>query len=414
MTALVMSACLGVMGLGIDISYWGLVRIEQQRIADVAAIAGALSYQTADAKTAAAAAADIAEINGATGAASRAWNPTTYTLADNQITARIVAGVRNPADKAMQVTVQQSVPLFFSRVLSSQRLTTISASAWAELGQGNASQPCVLALNGIATGGTAQNDVTLSGPARLKLGKCSLRSNGGISITGNTLITVPTGIFAAGTVSVADQVVLGQTPVYQNVGQVTDPYAQNMALQRALSQLAAGQGQSQQKSSTLQPGTFGSLKINRSVQFSPGLYVVNGPISLGGNASITGTGVTIVSSGTVSMNGQASLDLSAPTEDAVNGAVPGILYANTTPGLTLQWNSKATQTLTGVLYAPNSAINMTSSSTTLDSSETGSAGCLEIIAGTVSIVGKAHLAGNCGSAGAGGSGGGAGSVALVQ
>lgn len=136
MTALVMSVCLGLIGLGIDVSYWGLVRIELQDTADVAAIAGALSYQsTSNAQTAATVAAGVAELNGATGAAGRTWNAATRTLSDNQITAQIVAGIRNPADIAVEVSIRRSVPLFFARVLSSQRLTTVSANSWAEAGQ---------------------------------------------------------------------------------------------------------------------------------------------------------------------------------------------------------------------------------------------------------------------------------------
>ena len=63
--AIAMPVCVGVMALGIDVSYWEVKQIQLQRIADVAALAGSVRYsQTNNATSAVRSAASVAELNG--------------------------------------------------------------------------------------------------------------------------------------------------------------------------------------------------------------------------------------------------------------------------------------------------------------------------------------------------------------
>jgi uncharacterized membrane protein len=65
MTALAMPVSLGVMALAINISDWDLTRVRLQRIADIAAMAGAGRYaQTWNGPAAVTTAANVAELNG--------------------------------------------------------------------------------------------------------------------------------------------------------------------------------------------------------------------------------------------------------------------------------------------------------------------------------------------------------------
>ena len=65
------------MAAGIEVSDWAAVKVELQRTADAAALAGAAAYnQTATTHSAATAAAYVAQINGAAGTTTPTWAPT--------------------------------------------------------------------------------------------------------------------------------------------------------------------------------------------------------------------------------------------------------------------------------------------------------------------------------------------------
>ena len=149
-----------------------------------------------------------------------------------------------------------------------------------------------------------------------------MRSDSGTTVGGNASVTAASGIYAAGTVTTSGNGTTNSSPLFPNAGQIPDPYAQDAATQAAFAQLGNG-GQSQ-PSGTLSPGTYSSLDFKGTVSLNPGLYIVNGPISFEAQANVSGTGVTIVSSGDVTMDGKAQINLSAGS-DATGGAIPGVL-----------------------------------------------------------------------------------------
>lgn len=226
-TALVIPVLVMSAGMGVEISHWTVVKLELQRTADLAALAGAIEYAIAsDASKAANAAANIAELNGAAGSTTRTWNPSTKLLSDNQITAQVTAGVRQSQDTALKVTVSQTVPLLLTRIMSSSQSVTISATGWAEFR--TSVQPCILALGVGRTGVTAQGnpDVRLTG--------CSMRSNASIS-TGGSATMSASAFYANG--SITGSVTGG--PKYPNASTVPDPYASHPAVQAAFGKLAS-------------------------------------------------------------------------------------------------------------------------------------------------------------------------------
>jgi hypothetical protein len=121
------------------------------------------------------------------------------------------------------------------------------------------------------------------------------------------------------------------------------------------------------------------------------LYIVNGPVSFGGSANITGTGVTIISSGTLSVGGSVTGSLAAPQSNATIG-IPGILFAGNSTA-TSSFLGSASLPLAGVIYYPNGTIGFGGSASN------GTSGCAEVIAGVITIKGSVSLAANCASYG---------------
>lgn len=375
-----------VMGLAmaVEVTSWSASKLEVQRIADTAAWAGANRYAAnSNAQTATGAAADLAEINGASGESSRAWNATTSTLTDNQITAQVIAGVKDSTSKAVKVTVSRSIAKTVSLIFpSNQASVTISAVAIAEIGS-LGPQPCITALGGGVDGITTGTDVTVTGNASLTATGCSLRSNDGISQGGSSTINV-NGIYAGGSIT-GSGICCG---IYANAGQIPDPYAGNTAVQTALNALSAGSGSAitvkSNNSQSITPGTYSSLNINGTLTLSPGLYTINGDVSAGAQGVISGTGVTIVMSGTLSTVGGSSLSLSAPTTSPTGSAIPGVLLAGRSSA-TMSFLGHSTSGVSGVLYFPNANLKFGGSSSS------GSSTCTEIIASAVTLVGTSNM-----------------------
>lgn len=368
-------------GLGVEVTHWTAVKLELQRTADVAALAGAAEYVLAsNAQNAAAAAAGVAELNGVPGATTRTWSVGSQTLTAGQITVQIGPGVRNSSNVGVMVTVTQVVPLALTRVMSSLASVTIAASGWAEITPGM--QPCILALNPSGSGVTGQGNPTLT------LTGCSVRSNASISTGGNAAMLAP-GFYANG--SITGGGISGL--LHPNDGTIPDPYARYAPVQNAFAQLKAGAGvlfsNKPRDTDFLSPGVYAGWNIKGTANLLPGIYYVNGDISLGAQASVSGGGVTIVTSGALSMVGGAALNVSAATiAGAANGAIAGVVFAGTSTSAT-SFGGNSSPSLTGVAYEPNADITFGGTA------QGGTMGCLEVIAKSVALHGDASMAANC-------------------
>jgi Flp pilus assembly protein TadG len=388
MTGIMLPVMVMSLAMGIEVTYWSVTKLELQRIADVAAWAGAAKYAaTTDPQAATNAAADLAEINGVASASSRNWNLATLTMTDNLVTAQVIGGVRNAADVAVKVTVKRTILKSFSRIFpSAQSSVTVSAAAVAEIGS-LGPQPCILGLGGGVDGVTTGSDISVIGNANLQATGCSVRSDDAISLNGNASITA-SGVYAAGSISSSGVC----CDLHPNSGQVPDPYAANAPVQNALKLLNPGTGSSvsvkSNQTQPLSPGTYSGWNVNGTLNLSPGLYIVNGDISTGAQGAINGPGVTIVTSGTVGTTGGSSLNLTAPTTRQGGNAIAGILLAGTGTA-TMSFLGNSTIPVTGVIYFPNA--NMKFGGT----SQAGSSGCTQVLAKTVTLVGTSNLAANC-------------------
>ncbi len=415
MTGIMAPAMVMVLAMGVEVTSWSVTKVDLQRVADVAAWAGAQQYAVSNnAQSATRTAADLAEINGASGTSTRNWNPATSTTTDNLITAQVVGGVRDAGNKAIKVTVKQSIAKSFSRIFpSAQSSVTISATATAEIIDSAAGpQPCLVALKGEGDGVTTGTDITLSGSANITADDCSVRSNAGITLSGSSSLNVA-GTYAGGAInSSGSSTITGGS--HPNSGQIPDPYTNHAPLQNAFSSLASGGttvNVGGSTTSTISPGIFSSLSASSSavLNLNPGLYIVNGNVSFSGSARITGIGVTIISSGKMTYSGSSFVSLKAPESSSSAGGIPGILFASKS-NLSSSFSGSSSLPFAGVIYYPNG--NLTFSG----SSSGGSTGCTQIIAGTITVSGSSNLSAHCESYGtkAFGSLPGSSSVVLVR
>lgn len=386
--ALTLGVLVGTAALAVEAGHWYVVRQAAQRTADLAAIGGAYTFANLpSAQVATNAAADTAELNGAQGGGARVWDAPSLTVTDNLITASLVPSPPHPTRSAVEVTVSTSVPLLLAKLFMTGTSISISASAWAEITPATAGSPaCVLSLSQTGTG------LSIGGNPQLDLDGCTLRSNSDVKVFGAARVTT-SGVYAAGNISGESQITTAPTAgqFFPDDGVIADPYAGDVALQNAFSQLGSG-GTSvsvgPNQSTTLSAGTYSSLNIQGTATLQPGTYIVNGPITFNAQATVNGNGVTIISSGAVTINGGATLNLSAPQAGAGVG-VPGIVLASTDSSSSDKLNGGSTAALQGAIYFPHANLEFAGNSVN------GSNGCTQVIANTISFKGSATLGSNC-------------------
>jgi Flp pilus assembly protein TadG len=391
LSAMLMPLFMGAIGLGVEASNWSVMETELQRNADLSAFAAAVAYlATSSAHTAANAAADVAELNGMP-SGERSWTSTTKTLTDGLVTVQQISGLRNANDVAFLVTMQKPVSLTFAKLFVSATSYNIPAASTVELIPTVTAQPCVLGLAGYKTGVTSITAVNNSGSMTVNATGCAIRSNGIINVSGGASITA-NGLYAGGAITTSNNSQV-HSAKYPNDGQIPDPYASYTPLQTALALLGPCSACSDVKVSggntqTIGPGTYSSIQVSGNLTLQPGLYVVDGDVTVTGSGGITALGATIVTNGNVSLSGSQLTTLTAPGTNPVGGAVPGIALAGTTTSNTSMTGS-SNLVINGVVYFPNSSINFSGSWGNPNSP------CLELIGYAVTLAGNSSLGGTC-------------------
>jgi hypothetical protein len=138
-----------------------------------------------------------------------------------------------------------------------------------------------------------------------------------------------------------------------------------------------------------------ALQANANVTLNPGLYFIDrGNFSVNGNASIQGTGVTLVFTSstmtdwpTATINGGAIVNLIAPSSGPTAGIV---MYGdrNIPLGTSFKFTGGGTQYLGGAIYFPTGAVSFAGGAGTTTS-------CTQLIADTVTFNGNSNFAINC-------------------
>lgn len=153
---------------------------------------------------------------------------------------------------------------------------------------------------------------------------------------------------------------------------------------------------------TLSPGVYcGGLDVNAgaNVTLQAGTYIMDrGSFKVNGGATVSGDGVTIVytsSTGsnyaTATINGGATLNLTAPTTGNMAGFV---MYGdqNMPVGSQFTFNGGSTQNFEGAVYLPKADIKYAGGAEGMD-------GCTQVIADTITFTGNANIAVNCSQTG---------------
>lgn len=366
--AFTLPVMVGAAGLGVETSYWYYNSLKLQAIADAAAYAGALEKVAgSDTPAIVAAATQSAADNGLGNG----------TIVVNTPPASGPSATKN----AVEVIVSQNLDRIFSSIFTQSK---VPEQARAVALVNDASKACVLALDL-----TASKAALFSGNASVKLSGCSVMADSNasdaIKLQGSAALQADCLISVGGMVLNNPPTTVCNAPITQALP-AADPFASLPA------PAATGPCLSDAKSA-LGPGTYCSgMSLKGNVTLSPGVYVVQGNLKINGNTTVSGSGVTIFMAGssTVSINGNASVTLSAPT----SGTYSGVLFFGDRTGNSASstFNGNAASSLTGAIYFPRQQINYLGNFS-------GQNGCTQVVADTIQWSGNSNINQNCSNLG---------------
>lgn len=373
-----MPILVGAAGLATDTVQWTLWKRQIQREADSAALAGAYAvaqgFSASDSATT-----DISRMALVTLTGS--------PVIENAPTTGAYAGNSN----AVRVVLQTSQELPFSKLLG-VRAPTISGEATAAVVSNGTY--CLVSLENTTAVG-----ITISGSASVNLG-CGMATNSRASnavTAGGSSSILATPVAAVGGLQSSSNYVSPTTLMPYSVPQA-DPYA---ALPTPSPTGCTNKvSVNPQGSSTIDPGCYRGFDIKGTLNLNPGTYYVDGSsFSVGSQAVLNGTGVTIIltsttaatnpsSIATVDINGGATLNLSAPT----SGTYSGVLFyqdrrAQDSSG-TNKVNGNASSFFQGGFYFPSQELQFTGTSGM-------STKCIQMVSRRVTFIGNSSITNEC-------------------
>lgn len=130
----------------------------------------------------------------------------------------------------------------------------------------------------------------------------------------------------------------------------------------------------------MRPGNWsGDFPPSGVTTLNAGTYCINGDFRLNSKDELTGTGVTLyMQSGEIDWNGDAEINLSAPTSGDLTGMLIFAPMSNTS---TMRFNGNAETTLTGTVFMPAAPL-------IYDGSGTLQPSHVQIIAYTIELTGS--------------------------
>ncbi|HEY9163607.1 MAG TPA: TadE/TadG family type IV pilus assembly protein [Magnetovibrio sp.] len=397
MFALMLPVLFGIIGLGMEVGVWFKERRQLQTIADAAAVSAAIenAYGASSAEILAAATQE-ATLNG--------FDATTDTIT---YIGTPTSGAYIGDTAYIEVKINRQLETILSQVFYSLSPSTIARAVASTTGDQEA---CVLALST-----TAMNSVYVNGAgSTVSMEGCSLVANSNDS---TKAINVQNGtlesecLSAVGGISGEANITTNCSAPVSGGAAVTDPFAAvDVPTYTGCDQDPHGAGAyTPADGETLTEGVYcGGLSFSsdNTVHMAPGTYVINkGDFTVNGGAIITGDNVTIILTsstgtgyGTITFNGNANVDLSAPTTADTTGAIQGdyigmLFYQDRNGGSSSSLDAKLTggssTELAGAVYLPNNSITFNGGNAT------DSNGCLMIVAQTVSFNGSADIDNKC-------------------
>lgn len=395
MMGLVMPVVIGFCGIGVEVGYWLWTQRTLQSAADAAAFSGAAQVaQGRDSNDVRAAALNAAVGSGF--AQLRADNPV--------IQSPPIAGPFAGDAMAVEVSLTDNVPRFFSKIFFSTESLKVSARSVSRTAGGRPS--CILALNR-----TASKAVSFAGSSELELDGCDVASNSiasdSIDFQGATSVVTECASAVGG--------IDGDNPnrltltdcaqPFEGTRTFPDPYAHLTEPTPGAcdNSLKADLGASPKQFRNVSAGTIcgtgaggPKVTIQGNIVFGPGVYILDGvDLKVNATAEVIGSGVTFFLTGgsTIDINGGADIQLQAPISSF--DPYQGILFFADPDdaGLSHTLNGNSSTSFKGVLYFPSSEVTF---SGTNDANPNA---CTLLVADTVEFTGNSYFASNCSSLG---------------
>ncbi|GLR85112.1 TadE/TadG family type IV pilus assembly protein [Bradyrhizobium iriomotense] len=382
-SALLMPVLVGTAGLGTEVGWWYYKHKNMQSAADSGAVSAA---------TAVSAGGDLrSEANAVTANYGYANAVENVTITVNQPP---TTGNYATNAQAIEVIVSQPQQRLLSSLFGSDPVViTARAVALPNSGTG-----CVLALNS-----SASPAVNVSGSNQLNLIKCNLYSNSSgspsLNVAGSATVSA-NQVGVVGDVSGASNIT-ATNGVRTHMRPISDPYANVSPPSEPSCDNKKYTINANGKTNSLSPGCYsGNITVNAgaTLNLSAGIYYLDGAnLSVSGNATITGTGVTLVFTGsgsnwgTASIGSNAIIDLTAPTTGSTKGIV---MYGDRSmpAGTAFNLTGGSTQNFGGAIYLPKANLSFSGGNGT-------STSCTKIIADTLTFTGTSNLQVNCSALG---------------
>lgn len=377
--------------VAIDFARIAAGRANLQEAVDNAALSGAAAY-TVDG-TAAQTLATVMATSSFCNASATPWIPAGFTISGSgttscsgsgagpAVTAQVLTNTRTVTVTA-HATMTTLIPAYFGGTI------TISASGTAINPSGT--RYCVLQLG-------SAGSVTINNGALANLVQCGLAINGSgtpaLTVNGGAQLNTPS-VSVVGSASVDYNAINPTNALKTGQPVLADPYAGVVMPPLAYSCSNSKDYEWNLLGWTLSPMKWcNGVKIGTNlidlgthVTLKPGVYFVDrGTMQIGGNSTITGSGVTIVLTsstnanyGKVSIANGASVTLTAPT----TGATAGIVFFGdrraTTSSSTSAFNGGSAMAITGAIYVPTQTLDWSNGAQTTPN-------CTQLIAGVITF-----------------------------
>jgi Flp pilus assembly protein TadG len=365
MTAVMMPLVVSAAAFGAETTYWYHSQLELQHAADKAAYAAALEKKAgSNFSTIEAAAAATAIANG--------YHPGTLVIQMPPTTGT------HQNSSSVEVDLTQSIPRYFTAIFEND---PVVEQARAVASTQTASKACILALHP-----NASRAAQFSGSSDVTFNNCIVMSNSSASdaVRVQGAAKVHVDCFATvGDVYMTSGAYLTCASPITHTSAAADPYL-GLAEPTATGSCKSDSG------SSLSPGRYCSgMTLKNTVTLQPGTYYISGgDFKVNANANVTGNGVTLylASGSRVSMNGNTTVKLSAPT----SGTYSGILFYGARTGSVSSntFNGGAASRFTGAIYFPNGDV-------TYNGNFAGNGGCTQIVARTIDWTGNTTINQNC-------------------
>ena len=383
LTSMLLVALVGVAALGTEVGTWYWLARKQQNAADAAARAGAIALAAGQDQLAiTAAATDLATRNGFS----------VEDGADIIVHSPPESGALTGNGAAVEVIIRQPRPIILTRLFL-DTAPAISARAVAQVS--GAAKACALGLDG---GLTMSGNSLSSGP------DCIMASNatgaGAISVSGSAQVVAYSLSAVGGCTGCSSANVQLNKPYAEYQLPVSNPYQVLDTKSFPTSCLGSPPSQGTILPTGLTHAYCQSISVpgQKTLDFSPGTYVFrNASFSASGGSRITcstcgsGMGLTMIftgdpnSVGTVSISGQAEVELRAPTTNADDPDFDGVLFyrdAKAVSGTAVSISGGSDSVISGAMYFPTSSVQFSGNSGVQFSS------CTALVAGSVDLTGS--------------------------